>query len=674
MAPALEGVDLQHACAEWDNLARLAQKDLRTDLEDVSERLGLPYFKDRLKGVSDIYKKVMKLRDEGNQNANHTDVTDAWGVRYITLLQDEIIDTFEELMHYLSRGRGSQRDLKLSSVTYYSNRTEKDILSIGFALRRYWEEIGQRKGFTEPKHQSFASRDTGYSALHLLLEYQKEFDFGTGLQRYTIPFELQVRDIFEEGWSEISHRFAYKPKHPSRTTSRSRFRGGALNTRQSELSALKAAADAVSQQASLLDRSYAYYIDALANGQAWASASDINKDLGAILKIFKDTGGNIQKTIRSAYDLMRAAEVSYVRDIDNELFREFYRNASASFREAISAVENLEVSFLAQSELHGMTVWYHLMIEFGNVLVRAVPSFANLEKDSGARNQLDTALQAYTKLLEQQSPHPDCSGNAVLWLRLGQAKKRRYIHNLEGLTDARATLEKSRSLALTDLHVRSHGASDWLHLQSAYEMLWCDYLIARLKCTAPNKRAPESEAFVLALEPVIISAKVLITDADRMLETTAGAHLHLCHKCHSVVLKMRTEYLEYVDKVNKGRSHDGVASYHASINKDDLRYIINVLLFRPYNRLIETTTETIASILGAALYLDNRMLAFQMAEKNYHKLTDTARARISTGLFPTSDDPSIGDILDPDQLQLYRQAAKVYGREIVDTDNEFKGD
>jgi hypothetical protein len=366
---------------------------------------------------------------------------------------------------------------------------------------------------------------------------------------------------------------------------------------------------------------------------------------------------------------MRAGEISYVRDIDNELFREFYRNASTSFKEALSAIENVDVVFQAQSDLSGMTVWYHLMVEYGNALVRAVPPFANLERDSRARDQLDTALQTYTKLLERPTPHPDCAGNAILAMRLGQARKRRYIHNLEGLIEARATLDGARSLALTDSHVKSLRASEWLMLQSDYDILWCDYHIARLRSIAPNRRAPDPEAFVLALEPVIASAKALIADAEKILETTAGDHLHLCHKCHSVVLKMRKDYLEQVDKLNGGLSKEEKPPYRASIDKADLSFIIDVLRFRPYNRLIETTIETIGSILDAAQFLRDRNLAFEMAEKNYHKLMDIARARASTGLVDMRDERSIKDILDPDQWKLYRQAAKIYGREVVETDD-----
>jgi GTP pyrophosphokinase len=50
-------------------------------------------------------------------------------------------------------------------------------------------------------------RYNGYSSIHYQIELGKNSDASPGLKRF--QFELQLRTILEEAWSEIDHKFRY---------------------------------------------------------------------------------------------------------------------------------------------------------------------------------------------------------------------------------------------------------------------------------------------------------------------------------------------------------------------------------------------------------------------------------------------------------------------------------
>ncbi len=76
------------------------------------------------------------------------------------------------------------------------------------------------------------------------VEVELDIDGRIGLERVVMPMELQVRDIFEEGWAEINHKLRYKPDGTRRSEE-----DPLLTNWLSQLNALKTVCDGCSQHA-----------------------------------------------------------------------------------------------------------------------------------------------------------------------------------------------------------------------------------------------------------------------------------------------------------------------------------------------------------------------------------------------------------------------------------------
>src|SRR5262249_25299337 len=150
------------------------------------------------------------------------------------------------------------------------------------------------------------NRESGYSSVHLIMHMPVKVDFGAGRSDGTARFEVQVRDVFEDGWGEISHKLAYKRQGKTDASSHIKRPKQAFRiARTRELNALKASADACSQHATLIDRNMAYWLDAAGLKGTERSVSEIDKDLANILALLPPHMTDARITLAEAYRTMQ---------------------------------------------------------------------------------------------------------------------------------------------------------------------------------------------------------------------------------------------------------------------------------------------------------------------------------------------------------------------------------
>jgi hypothetical protein len=481
--------------------------------------------------------------------------------------------------------------------------------------------FGERK----PKTISIVNRESGYSSVHLILQMPVRVDLGAGREEDTARFEIQVRDVFEDGWGEISHKLAYKRQTRGDAGTNTRGPDQAFRiARVRELNALKASADACSQHATLIDRNMAYWLDAAGLKGTERSVSEIDKDLTNILALLPATMTAARVTVSEAYRTMQQAHDSAVRDIDNGISREFYRAAARKFESAIASLPDYLDTRI--QVVNGMHARYYLTLERANAVVMSVPPF---ERGAAALGVLRSAVPLYEELRRAA----DYAGDATIRLRLGQALARiaNATQDDRDFESAVAILRDARRLAAKDPLLQPLGSRHWLSLEAFYQISKAEFGRAE---AAKAARSP-------ALMHAIVVGQELVEEAQQFVEADS-AHANLAHKCINNTLFAMTELY----RADKSRLDDRAS--------DRMKDYMSMLRRRPYRRFVETHTETIDTLMRAALIVEDRDMALEMAFKNVTKLRQIARSR--SGL----DDPtSVPKSLDPDQHEMYVAAMKL---------------
>lgn len=177
---------------DWATLVEIAEdfnsryEHLCSNAEYISSRLrtfpGVHSVRWRIKNVENLLKKIIrkKLNPTShkkwrNVNAENyaTVVTDLIGVRALHLLTNECIGIDEEI----------RKEWRPTEVTI-------------------WRRDGDAKIEQLKKPQAtFKLHPAGYRSIHYLVKAQEK-----------LTVEIQVRTIFQEGWSEIDHKVKY-PDH-----------------------------------------------------------------------------------------------------------------------------------------------------------------------------------------------------------------------------------------------------------------------------------------------------------------------------------------------------------------------------------------------------------------------------------------------------------------------------
>jgi ppGpp synthetase/RelA/SpoT-type nucleotidyltranferase len=345
----LEGPELNIRCREVADFTDKASTDnnLMKVLDEATARVSIYAFKTRFKKPGNILKKVERKRREGasliskadtdlqreklrptpdpariaamesqtkegeklkNYNPDH--VTDAWGCRFVTLYQSEIPVTISALLETLSAFNETcpSAPVRLREFVIYTNRPSHDPLSIVSATQLALErsKFADSTSVIRPPE----NRKSAYSSVHLVFDRDVEIEHPgkpRGVELAT--FEIQVRDIFEEGWGEVQHHLLYSekddpvpPEMDSETSVTEQWR--------LHLNALKTFVDGCSQHASIIRMHH----DATKRGptptNVTQSITERERDRTAVIHTLKRLNAPeaAREAILKAYALVDAAD------------------------------------------------------------------------------------------------------------------------------------------------------------------------------------------------------------------------------------------------------------------------------------------------------------------------------------------------------------------------------
>ncbi|MHC8326004.1 hypothetical protein [Pseudomonas sp. LB1P83] len=182
--------------ADWEQLCLIANDfnaqlpALTSAAEQISSRIrtfeGVHSVRWRIKDTNHLLKKIIRKKldepvKEKWATVNVEDyldvVTDLIGVRALHLFKDECIDIDSSICHVWET---------CEPVVMYIRKGDEPIAA-----------IVDRGGIAK-------IHDDGYRSIHYIVQSQPE--------KKVLKAEIQVRTIFQEGWSEIDHRVKY-PDH-----------------------------------------------------------------------------------------------------------------------------------------------------------------------------------------------------------------------------------------------------------------------------------------------------------------------------------------------------------------------------------------------------------------------------------------------------------------------------
>lgn len=431
-----------HEVAAYTELA--ADKDLVDLLAGIAKGLQLYAFKSRPKGAKQILTKVMRKRREGRRllaslkpereglaaitspseavKARLTQldreiergeklrdyrpdhVTDAWGCRFVTLYQNDIPTAVGSLLaelHAFNEANHNRARVGLKEFVIYTNRPAHDPLSIvtptleSLERSQFPRELSR---ILEPEN-----RKSAYSSVHLVFFRNVEIEHPGKQRGYeTAAFEVQVRDIFEEGWGEIQHHLLYSDKddfsQEDDPTDQELDDGGDEETAwRFHLNALKTFVDGCSQHASIIRRQYDELRPAPSSTNVTQSVTDRVKDSAMVIQALRvrQAPERAIKAVFDGYTVLDSGEQAMAAE---ERIRWFLQGSRA-FSDAL---ELLGDEFVNTNLESGRPVRYYLTIEFGNCHMSAGEENLRLDTpDPDAENtRFEAALGAYKAIVE----------------------------------------------------------------------------------------------------------------------------------------------------------------------------------------------------------------------------------------------------------------------------------
>lgn len=368
---ASEDVALVLRCREMSDIAIKARDILVSRMSAVGKSGHVYTFKHRIKSPGAILSKVKRKKAERPSNPGDTaaayepdHVTDAWGCRYVTLYQSHIPTTVADLLADFDKyNKTADEKIELVEFVVYTNRPEKDPLSI---VQETLDVLKGSELFQGIKSSDLVkkpeNRKSAYSSVHLVFSLRVSIDHaGKGQLLETARFEVQVRDIFEEGWGEIQHNLIYSdkdlPKIPSETDT-------SLDPLwQPHLNALKTFVDGCSQHASIIKKSYDLIHLRSMPSLETKSATSQTTDRDAIVSALRGTApAEAIKLIEIGYAQILDAQEAGSRDEA----KTNYLSAAEKFKKAIDMLGPLLETPVP--ERFARTVEYFLNIEYANCL------------------------------------------------------------------------------------------------------------------------------------------------------------------------------------------------------------------------------------------------------------------------------------------------------------------
>ena len=340
-------------------------------------------FKGRKKGMTGILSKVHARRNSGDAEFGPHDVTDASGFRIVELLNREVPEALDLLLTKLNgpleAGEVNGRLAAVREIEFHTSRPITDPLSI---YRRVEGIVAKHGRVLKPPKPG---RDSTYSSVHVLLDCE----VGSGASTCRACSEIQLRSVFEEAWSEISHRVRYAPTKAARAQL-----GGSMEQNESltdlfwHLDALKAITDGCAQYADVIDlqlsRLYAV------NEKREVTAVDPAEQSASL---FRKCGEALFAKAREAYRLRSQAQNDSVNR------KALYQKAANLFR-----VLHESICELPEAQL------------FTDLNYRAEEEFAFCLMGAGGESRVEAEI-IYRRLHELMPSKPSIK------LRLGQLRR-----------------------------------------------------------------------------------------------------------------------------------------------------------------------------------------------------------------------------------------------------------
>lgn len=261
-------------------------------------------FKGRTKSADDIYKKVLGRRN--HEDAKRRDpkyrperVTDASGFRIVKLFNAEVPQSLDELLSLLklmlaeAATSTGNRLADVAEIEFHTSRRLNDPLSIYEEVKKVVEDTHRLPLKPPEKDAPGQGPPSSYSSVHVLLKCEVR----DGDKEFAAHSEIQLRSVFEEAWSEISHRLKYAPEKLARATGAVTPASDSDQLSDAHLNALKSLTDGCAQYADLINKQ----IKISATGRADRSEARPLDLADASAKMFERYGTAIQDAVKRAY-------------------------------------------------------------------------------------------------------------------------------------------------------------------------------------------------------------------------------------------------------------------------------------------------------------------------------------------------------------------------------------
>lgn len=388
-------------------------------------------FKGRTKSADDIRDKVIGRRNHEDPSLRRQDyapaeVTDASGFRIVQLFNNEVPDALDQLLSLLKstlpagdlKGRlvDAGGNYGIREIEFHTSRRLDEPLSIYPRVKAIVED----KYGLSLKAPKSGAKASSYSSVHVLVECEVE----SGTRACS---EIQIRSVFEEAWSEISHRLRYAPAKMARAagepvSQEPEFLSGLWL----HLDALKSLTDGCAQYADLVDRQL----------KAFSTYRDDRKPKpldppGESATLFGECGEEILGRAREAYRLRTLATeasdpvhrgVAYTRASD--AFRSLvdgFRPELAKRHPTLFALAREELAFCGMfagdEELRSQSerIYRDLMAERPD-RVSVYLRLGQLRRDAGDYDEARQLMKEGLRVVAAK-PEPDPEANRqVQWL------------------------------------------------------------------------------------------------------------------------------------------------------------------------------------------------------------------------------------------------------------------
>jgi ppGpp synthetase/RelA/SpoT-type nucleotidyltranferase len=581
-------------CYNLERLSEDVRKKFQKDLQRIAQNRPRFYaFKHRNKGAKSILSKVLRKRNEGAAEFSPNHITDAWGCRLVTLFQADVVRVFEDLLKYVEGRRRRSGDLEIMEINVYDNRPENDPLSIGplvSDLRRRFMSADVKDGDVRK------SRESGYSSIHIILRGLVEHETSQGAAKSAWGvFEVQIRDIFEEGWSEISHQLCYGLKDDP--TSSDNAIGDQAWMRL--LNALKTVADGCSQHASLIEP-IANGIRGEASEARISSITNLDEDQKALLSVLPRERQDLIRAIDEAYDFLEVAHRTSEERLDRSLGAPFYRAASHKFAKAVRLAGPLGARLVTPDSLASpRPVSFILRLEQANAAMFSLP--ANTANDHG---EYDRAMSIYRQLTFEV---PD---DAFSHYRMGQACVRSGSAKADINEGVRAL---RRSLELTCRNSKL-SKDHWLYISIPTYIGRGYYRLYSLALTEGDKAGALQALSLARLE----TSKIIDPDAIRSENDSENSRVY--HR--AVGNKLNFTYL--LKAADDNSIHP---ERYTDEEKRDIAECVDLLSEPPLDAYANIFVESVDTIMIGAFILGRMDLAMVKAYDSINFLRAIAQRK-----------------------------------------------